>query len=89
MPIRGVMEGDVIPSIMLTMSNGQAVRIPTTTLSLEPANIGLSSLTGMSWTERSIELLKQHGPFTLSWLEALLRAADCRASKELEHGRIQ
>ena len=82
MPIRGVMEGDVIPSIALTLPNGDATRIPATTLSLEPANIGLSPLMGVSWAERCVELLKQHGPFALAWFEALLRAADCRASRE-------
>jgi CRISPR-associated endonuclease/helicase Cas3 len=82
MPIRGVMEGDVIPSIALTLPNGDTTQIPATALSLEPANIGLSPLTGASWTERCAGLLIQHGPFALAWFEALLRAADCRASRE-------
>jgi CRISPR-associated endonuclease/helicase Cas3 len=82
MPIRGVMDGDTIPSIAVTMCDSQETQIPTTTLSLQPASIGLSPRTGASWTERCAGLLSKHGPFTLAWLEALLRAADCRASMD-------
>jgi CRISPR-associated endonuclease/helicase Cas3 len=35
---------------------------------------------GPSWTERSLKLLDEHGPFCLAWLETLVRLADWRAS---------
>ena len=35
-----------------------------------------------SWTARMQRLLKEMGPFRLAYLEALLRAADARASEE-------
>ncbi len=39
-----------------------------------------------SWTARALKLLADLGPFKLAYLEALLRAADVRASrKEANH----
>lgn len=73
MPIRGVMENDVVP--------GSAFDLPDATLSLDPASIGFSPKTGAGWTERVLGLLEKFGPFRLSYLETLLRAADCRVSK--------
>ena len=35
---------------------------------------------GPSWTERTLKLLDQYGPFQLAWLETLVRLADWRAS---------
>jgi CRISPR-associated endonuclease/helicase Cas3 len=45
------------------------------------ATAGHNPKTRPGWTERCLGLLKKHGPFTLAWLEALLRAADQRASR--------
>lgn len=73
MPVRGVMEGDVVP--------GSAFGLPDATLSLDPAAIGFSPKTGAGWTERVLGLLEKFGPFRLAYLETLLRAADCRASQ--------
>ncbi|MFO7839927.1 MAG: hypothetical protein R6X08_10585 [Desulfosalsimonadaceae bacterium] len=39
---------------------------------------------GPSWTSRTQGLLKEHGPFLLSWLESLVRIADWRASANPE-----
>ena len=39
-----------------------------------------------SWTGRSLELLAELGPFKLAYLEAILRAADCRASAKEARG---
>lgn len=81
LPIHGVREGDAIPALPVTADDGTQHVVPAITLNLEPARIGLSPRTGASWSERVRGLLKDHGPFALTYLEALLRAADIRASK--------
>jgi CRISPR-associated endonuclease/helicase Cas3 len=78
LPIRGVREGDELPSVLLDASSPP---LPRLTLSLEPATLGLSPLTGRSWRERTLGLVDRFGPGALAWLEALLIAADRRASK--------
>jgi CRISPR-associated endonuclease/helicase Cas3 len=78
LPIRGVREGDVLPSIVLDPS---APPLPPLTLTLKPANLGLSDATGRSWRERTLELVDRIGPGALAWLEALIIAADRRASR--------
>ncbi len=78
LPIRGVREGDELPSVLLDAS---APPLPPLTLSLEPASLGLSPLTGRSWRERTLGLVDRFGPGALAWLEALLIAADRRASQ--------
>jgi len=77
LPIRGVREGDVIPSIVLDAD----AQFPELRLTLSPSALGLSQFTGRSWRERTSALVKRHGPGGLAWLEALLIAADRRASK--------
>lgn len=77
-PIRGVREGDTLPPIPLEPG---APALPPLTLTLEPAALGLSARTGRSWRERTIGLLDRFGPAALAWLEALLMAADRRASR--------
>ncbi len=81
MPIRGVLDGDTLPAVDLTLPGGAMATLPETTLSLEPAALGLSPLTGASWTQRCCGLLAEHGPWALAWMESLLRAADIRASR--------
>ncbi|MBP6875994.1 MAG: CRISPR-associated helicase Cas3' [Candidatus Eisenbacteria bacterium] len=78
LPIRGIREGDLLPAIALDQA--QPV-LPELELTLEPAAIGLSPRTGLSWQERCIRLLDQYGPASLAFLESLLRAADVRASR--------
>ncbi|MBI3405279.1 MAG: hypothetical protein HY046_07445, partial [Acidobacteria bacterium] len=78
LPIRGVREGDRLPSIMIDPA---APPLPEISLTLEPAVIGLSIRTGASWRERCLGLLGRFGPAGLAYLEALLRAADIRASR--------
>jgi len=77
LPIRGVREDDVLPGIELAAGE----RLPDLQLSLSPAGLGLSSVTGRSWRDRTQRLAKTYGPAALAWLEALLIAADRRASK--------
>ena len=78
--IRGVREDDVLPPVLLTAADGGFRQLPATSLDLSPSEAGLNPRTGKSWTERVLSLLDHLGPFTLAWLEALLRSADQRAS---------
>lgn len=82
LPIRGVYEGDTLPSVALTGPDGAVCTLPESRLTLEPAALGLSAHTGRSWTERVDALRARLGPFALAYLEALLRAADVRASMD-------
>jgi CRISPR-associated endonuclease/helicase Cas3 len=77
LPLRGVREGDVLPAISLDSLN----TLPALPLTLAPAALGLSPITGRSWRDRTAGLLRAHGPGALAYLEALLIAADRRASK--------
>ncbi|WP_295449484.1 Fic family protein [uncultured Thiodictyon sp.] len=79
--IRGLRDGDQLPPLLLTAADGSRHEIPTTRLDLAPAAAGLNPSTGRGWTERVLGLLDIYGPFGLAWLEALLRAADQRASQ--------
>lgn len=78
LPIRGVREGDELPEIAIGTDSEP---LPSLKLTLEPAALGLSTRTGASWRERHLRLIERHGPASLAYLEALLRAADVRASR--------
>lgn len=73
---RGVWEGDRMPPVKL----GGGVIAPEVTFSLAPMELGLSADGQPSWAERVLHLLGSYGPFRLAYLEALLCAADRRAS---------
>jgi CRISPR-associated endonuclease/helicase Cas3 len=73
---RGVFDGDVLPAADL----GDGLAVPETKLSLEPMRIGRSEAMGASWMDRAATLRERFGPFRLAYLEALVRAADVRAS---------
>ena len=75
---RGVWDGDELPSVDL----GGEVIAPSSTLSLECMQMGRSATGSPSWAERMLRLRDEWGPFRLAYLEALLRAADGRASKK-------
>jgi CRISPR-associated endonuclease/helicase Cas3 len=81
---RGVRDEDTMPPCRIPAANLNAAGIvaPEVTLSLDPMELGLSPRYGASWRERMQLLLERLGPFRLGYLEALLRAADCRASAE-------
>lgn len=79
--LRGIRNGDVLPPLLLFSRNDTLHELPPTVLDLTPATAGLNARTGAGWTERALSLLGNYGPFALAWLEALLRAADQRASK--------
>ncbi|MBV6416970.1 MAG: hypothetical protein CMLOHMNK_01588 [Steroidobacteraceae bacterium] len=71
---RGIHEGDLLPALEFDGEHSDA-----TTLNLALMEIGLGGQ-GPSWSERSLRLLDQYGPFRLAWLETLVRLADWRAS---------
>lgn len=75
---RGVWDGDQLPEVDL----GGAVRAPAVTLSLDCMQLGRSPEGRPSWVERMLKLREVLGPFRLSYLEALICAADRRASRE-------
>lgn len=79
-PIRGICAGDVLPAFPLMTEDGSAAILPALTLSLDPAQIGLSPRFGRSWRERTLALQRKFGPAALAWLETLVRTADVRAS---------
>ncbi len=80
--IRGVRAGDMLPSLALADAQGERHVLPEAELVLAPAAAGLNPHTGRGWTERVLGLLERHGPFTLAWLEALMRAADQHATRD-------
>jgi CRISPR-associated endonuclease/helicase Cas3 len=77
---RGIWDDDELPATDL----GDGVVAPSVKLSLEPMELGLSEKAPFagqpSWAERMLRLRDQLGPFRTAYLEALLRAADIRAS---------
>ena len=74
-PVRKA-EYDTLPEVDL----GEGLRLPETKLDMSIAQIGLSDNGCRSWLERSLALLERYGPFRLAYLEAIVRAADMRAS---------
>ncbi len=75
---RGVWEDDNLPATVL----GDGIHAPDVKLTLEPMELGLSEDGKPSWAERMLALrdAADLGPFRLAYMEALLRAADMRAS---------
>ena len=81
---RGVWDNDELPATDM----GGGVTALAVRLSLEPMELGLCEqepfIGQPSWAERMIRLRDTLGPFRLAYLEAILRAADMRASRAAE-----
>lgn len=73
---RGIWEGDRLPGFAFA---GEA--FPETELRLALMELGDGDQ-GASWTARTQKLLAALGPFRLAWLEALVRIADWRATRD-------
>ncbi len=75
---RGIHHGDVLPDAEL----GRDIKAPAVTLDLDCMRLGTGTPGAASWAERMLALRDRTdlGPFRLAYLEAVLRAADRRAS---------
>ena len=73
---RGNWDGEELPPADL----GDGLHKETVKLDLEPMLLGASEDGSRSWLERMIALRDRLGVFRLAFLEALIRAADVRAS---------
>ncbi len=74
---RGIWDGEMLPVCDL---GGEDNRKDEIALDLEPMELGRNKDGKPSWLERSLALRDTLGPFRLAYCEALLRAADRRAS---------
>jgi CRISPR-associated endonuclease/helicase Cas3 len=78
--VLGVTHGDELPQVRL-----DGLTLPATRLRLDPLQMG-DGAEGASWAARMLAL-RDHpelGPFRMAHLEAILRAADWRASEDEE-----
>ena len=73
---------ETLPSVDL----GEGLQLTETKMDLSIAKVGLGYAKRRSWLERSLGLLEWLGPFRLAYLEAIVRAADMRASKREQEG---
>jgi CRISPR-associated endonuclease/helicase Cas3 len=69
----GIRDGDTLPEVGFDDET-----FPAMALDLSPMQLGGDG----SWTARALRLLADVGPFKLAYLEAILRAADVRASQK-------
>ncbi len=83
MPIRGIYENDILPTIDIILPDNENIQTPAVELHLDIANMGLSNRYGASWSERVHQIIEKYGPYQLAWFESLVRVADIQASKGL------
>ncbi len=73
---RGIHDGDILPIAQL-----DGVTTAEVILDLQPMLLGLGEDGAISWTDKMLDLRDKLGVFRLGYLEALIVAADWRASK--------
>lgn len=75
----GVQDGDKLPECDV----GGRIVLPEVVIDMTPMEMGISTSGDASWASRMMALrdCTDLGPFRLAYLEALLRAADARASE--------
>ncbi|MDB5967569.1 MAG: CRISPR-associated endonuclease/helicase Cas3 [Hydrocarboniphaga sp.] len=76
--VRGVTEGDPLPAITV-----EGEEIGCEALAVDCRRMGRGADGCESYTRGVLHLLDHFGPFRLAYLEALLRAADAQASKDV------
>lgn len=82
---RGIWDKDCLPRTDL----GGGTIAPEVLLNMEPMELGFSQDGQASWLDRTLLQLENQGPFRLAFLEAILRAADCRASVAEQNGNAE
>lgn len=84
---RGVWHGDRLPTEGVTeVDLGGGVTAPAVLLDLTPMQLGADADGRPSWAERMLGVRDRVGPFRTAYLEAILRAADMRASRAADAG---
>lgn len=74
---RGIWEGDNLPGFDIAGRES----IAPCTLRLDLMELGEGDM-GPSWMARTQKLIREYGPLYLAWLEALVRIADWRATRQ-------
>jgi CRISPR-associated endonuclease/helicase Cas3 len=84
--VLGVCGDDVLAGVTIEGPGGDPLEVPRTTIAMWPALLGRQDGEQPSWMERTVVLRDRAdlGPFRLAFLEAVVRTADWRASREEE-----
>lgn len=89
--VLGVCGGDVLADVAIESRMGApSQRVPRTTIAMWPTLLGRQDGQQPSWMERTVALRDRAdlGPFRLAFLEAVVRTADWRASREEERAAV-